>query len=184
MKIADSEILILPGLGDSGKDHWQTRWIKKMATARRVVQKDWQTPLKDDWVATIIQAIEQAEKPVVLVAHSLGVLAAVHAAPNFPVNKVKGAFLVGVTDWETRRQEPEFPHHGFAPIPREKLPFPSMLVTSIDDLYCKQEKSKELAECWGALFMNAGENGHINEESGHGPWPDGLMVFAQFMKNL
>ena len=31
---------------------------------------------------------------------------------------------------------------------------------------------------------DAGEAGHLNEESGHGPWPEGTMVFAKFISEL
>jgi hypothetical protein len=30
-------------------------------------------------------------------------------------------------------------------------------------------------------LIDAGESGHINAESGHGPWPEGIMVFAHFL---
>ncbi|MFW8585524.1 alpha/beta hydrolase [Rhizobium beringeri] len=32
--------------------------------------------------------------------------------------------------------------------------------------------------------VDAGESGHINADSGHGPWPEGTMVFAQFLGRL
>jgi predicted alpha/beta hydrolase family esterase len=34
------------------------------------------------------------------------------------------------------------------------------------------------------MLIDAGESGHINSESGHGPWPEGSMVFAEFMTQL
>ncbi len=65
MRTSDAELLIIPGLGGSGPDHWQTRWGQKLSTARRVEQRDWDTPKCEEWVATITGAIEQATRPVI-----------------------------------------------------------------------------------------------------------------------
>jgi predicted alpha/beta hydrolase family esterase len=75
MRTSDCEILIVPGLTNSGPDHWQSRWQHKLSTARRVEQDDWERPRLDAWTAGLRNAVASASKPVVLVAHSLGVLA-------------------------------------------------------------------------------------------------------------
>ena len=36
MKLADAEILILPGLGNSGPGHWQHRWAERFKGGRIV----------------------------------------------------------------------------------------------------------------------------------------------------
>jgi predicted alpha/beta hydrolase family esterase len=33
-------------------------------------------------------------------------------------------------------------------------------------------------------FIDAGAAGHINVDSGHGPWPEGSLAFANFMAKL
>lgn len=182
MKAKDAEILIVPGYTNSGPDHWQTRWEQKLSTARRVEQAEWSKPDKEDWVASLIKHVNEAEKPVVLVAHSLGVPTVLHALPQIK-DKIAGAFFVAppdVTD-ETIR-----PKHlmTFGPYPREKLPFPSVIVASRNDPFSKYEAAEELAEALGSQLMDAGESGHINSESGHGPWPEGTMVFSQFLSKL
>ena len=53
MRAADANILIIPGYLDSGPDHWQSRWEKKLSTARRVVQRDFARPDRVEWVETI-----------------------------------------------------------------------------------------------------------------------------------
>src|SRR5690606_16603888 len=78
MKVKDADILIIPGYTNSGPDHWQTRWENKLSTARRVEQAEWSKPVREDWVANVVQAIEEAVRPVVLVAHSLGIPTAIH----------------------------------------------------------------------------------------------------------
>src|SRR5690348_7093407 len=97
MKTGDVDILIVPGWLDSGPDHWQSRWERSLATARRIAQDDWHAPDKDAWVANIVAAVESAARPVVLVAHSLGVIAVAYAAPKLK-GKVAGAFLVAPAD--------------------------------------------------------------------------------------
>ena len=81
MKASEAEILIVPGHTNSGPDHWQSRWQAKLGSARRVEQADWLKPVREDWVQRVIEEVTAATKPVVLVAHSLGVAAAIHAAP-------------------------------------------------------------------------------------------------------
>ena len=83
MRTSDADILIIPGLGDSGPDHWQSRWEAKLSTARRVPQKDWDCPRLADWREAIAQAVAEAERPVILVAHSLGAIVAADIAAEF-----------------------------------------------------------------------------------------------------
>src|ERR1041385_1385517 len=94
MKISELDILIIPGWDNSGPDHWQTRWEDKMPTARRVQQNSWAYPHRTHWVAKILKAAQEAQRPVVLIAHSLGVLAVAHAAAHLNPAQVRGAFLV------------------------------------------------------------------------------------------
>ncbi len=69
-------------------------------------------------------------------------------------------------------------------MPENKLPFPAHLIVGNNDLYCAQARAEVLAQKWGAKFTDAGEVGHINVVSGHGPWPEGLLQFGQFLKGL
>jgi uncharacterized protein len=182
MRIADASILIIPGFGDSGPGHWQTRWEAKLPSATRVIQPDWNRADRSQWMAAIAQAVETADKPVVLVAHSIGVAAVAHAAHLF-TKPVAGAFLVGLSDWNRAELLPGVVH-DFAPLPRAPFAFPSWLIASRNDPYCDYEVAADHASAWGAKLIDAGESGHINIESGHGPWPEGLMSFASFMRNL
>jgi predicted alpha/beta hydrolase family esterase len=183
MRTSDCDILIIPGFEGSGPDHWQSRWERKLSTARRVEQDSWDVPDRDAWTHRIVEAVEAAQRPVVLVAHSLGVVAVAHAAPLLPAGRVRGAFLVGLPDVE-RTDFPSVIDRTFAPLPRGHLPFPAVLVTSRTDPYCDIETASAVAHDWGAVPVDAGDSGHINTESGHGPWPEGLMRFAGFLKRL
>jgi uncharacterized protein len=182
MKVSDVDILIVPGLGNSGPEHWQSRWQAKLSTARRMAHPDWNRPSRALWVDALTEAVASASKPIVLVAHSIGVAAIAHAAPMLG-SRIAGAFLAGMSDW-TQPQVLSGVAHDFAPLPRDPLPFPSLLVASRNDPYCAFDVAGDHANAWGSLFLDCGEAGHINVQSGHGPWPEGTMVFARFLAGL
>lgn len=181
MKTADVDILIIPGVNGSGPDHWQTRWERKLSTARRVEQADWDRPERNEWQDRLIAEVQRGRRPVVLVAHSLGAVTAVQAADQL-ASRVVGAFLVTPPDVSA----PGLPQawRAFGPLRREPLPFPAFLVLSRSDPYCAFEAGEAFARAWGAMMVDAGEAGHINPESGHGPWPEGLLLFSRLLRNL
>ncbi len=182
MKTSEADILIVPGYTNSGPEHWQTRWQGKLASARRVEQAEWSKPVREDWIARMVEEANAATKPIVIVAHSLGVAAVAHAVSGIE-KKIAGAFLVAPPDVANPKIRPKH-LMTFGPYPREPLPFPSMIVASRNDPFGSYEHAGDIANAWGSLLVDAGESGHINTESGHGPWPEGTMVFAQFLSRL
>lgn len=191
MRTSDVDILIIPGWSDSGPDHWQSRWQRSFKTARRVAQDNWREPDCDAWVGRIIEAVVSSNRPVVLVAHSLGVAAVAHAGQRMPKGFLSGAFLVApadvdhTADWpETDGQRLDAHAAGFAPLPLAPLPFPADLVASTTDPYCSLARARMLASHWGTSFVEGGDMGHINTASGHGPWPEGVLRFGTFLRGL
>lgn len=193
MKTADIDILIVTGWQDSGPDHWQSRWERSLKTARRVIQDDWHNPDVESWGDRIAKFASGATQPVVVVAHSLGVPIVVANGEKLKRAGVIGAFLVAPADVEFARFWPDtggerWPPNkgdgGFTKMPMQKLPFPAHLVVANNDLYCSFARAEKLAEAWGVKLTDAGEIGHINVASGHGPWPDGLLTFGVFLKGL
>ena len=186
MKIAQTDLVIVPGYTGADPDHWQSRWLSKMGTARLVHQTDWHKPERELWVESLLSALRENDRPAVIVAHSLGCQVAVLAAQEFDEalrRKVRGAFLVAPPDVENPTIRPRH-LMTFGPYPRERLPFPSIVVASRDDGFCEYEKAEEMASAWGSMLVDARESGHINTASGQGPWPDGMMLFANFMSKL
>ena len=182
MKVKDADILIIPGYTNSGPDHWQTRWQNKLSTARRVEQAEWSKPVREDWVRNVVRAIDEAERPVVMVAHSLGIPTAIHAVAE-TMKPIAGAFFVAPPDVANAAVRPKH-LMTFGPYPRDPLPFPSVTIASRNDPFCAFDVAEDIAGAWGSLFIDAGEAGHINAESGHGPWPEGSMTFASFLSKL
>ncbi len=183
MRSRDAAILIIPGLGGSDAGHWQSRWEARLPTARRVEQTSWNHPVKRSWCAAVRDALAAATQPVVVVAHSLGVIAFVEAMAMPMPPDVAGAFLVAPPSeaslLDLREVDP-----AFTPFPTAPLPCPSVLVGSRDDPYARLSDTEGLALDWGSRFVDAGEAGHVNAASGHGPWPEGLMAFAGFLNKL
>lgn len=181
MKISEADILIAPGLGNSPPEHWQRRWGRGMATARFIEQDNWDQPVLADWIAKIHQEIMLSTRPVVLVGHSLSVAMIVLTAKRLVDTKVRGAFLVSPPDFDG----PNIPTEArpFKP-PTDPLPFPSMVVASTTDPLVTVDKARGFAADWGSDFQLAGDAGHINVASGHGPWPEGLLMFGELMKRL
>lgn len=166
-----STVLLLPGWQNSGPGHWQTEW-ERLHGDLRVQQHDWMRPLRGDWSARLEEVVADAPGPVLLAAHSLGcILTAWWAAHTRHAHKVRGALLVAPGDVE--RPDLAAQITGWAPIARQPLPFPAVLLGSRNDPYCSLARAQALAGDWGARFIDYGERGHINAESELGAWPEG-----------
>lgn len=173
-------LLIVPGLGGSGPEHWQTRWQALDGRCRRVEQRDWDRPHCPDWVEALEQAAQDSTVPVVLVAHSLGCIAVAHWALRGSVERVQAALLVAPADVEQGVALEVVPR-CFAPIPRTALPFRSLVVASSDDPYATLERTRELASAWGAELEPVGALGHINADSGLGDWAPGWALLERLL---
>jgi hypothetical protein len=181
MRAIDLDMIFIAGLSGSDPDHWQTRWRQRMPNARLVEPTHGDHPDRDAWVAAIVAACQDAQRPILMLAHSLGVVALAHAANSLPSERVNGAFLVAPPSDEAIKA---MGRESFAPSPLTPLPFPSLLVASRNDPYSPYEAAEAKARAWGASLHDAGESGHIDADSGHGPWPEGAMRLAGFVKGL
>jgi uncharacterized protein len=173
-----TRVLILPGLYNSGPEHWQSLWEREGPWFSRVEQQDWEKPVRQEWVAVLEDAVAATGPDVVLVGHSTGcpLVAFWGAATSLTV---RGALLVAPSDVEA----PSYPigPTGWRPMPLRRLPFPTIVVASSDDRYCSLDRAQAFAEAWGSRFVNIGAAGHINAESGLGCWPAGRDLLADLM---
>jgi len=178
-------ILLLPGWQNSGPDHWQSRWERSHGY-ERVEQHDWMRPLRGDWIARLQDVVTDhaARKPpgapadIVLVAHSLGCqLVAAWAVANPLAIHIRGALLVAPGD--PQREELAGVLASWTRVARQPLPFPALLLGSRDDPYCSFVRAREFARAWGAEFIDCGNCGHINAESGLGDWPQGQALLRR-----
>ncbi len=163
-------VVIVPGWRNSGPGHWQSLWAARLPRVLRVDQDDWISPIKRAWVQQLSTLIEQVEGEVVIAAHSLGCIATTHL-PDTVKARVRAALLVAPADPERRGVLADF-----APVPYQRLPFPSIVVGSNTDPYCPVRLAGAYARAWGSEFVRLNDAGHINVESGHGEWPLGLAL--------
>ncbi len=172
-------ILTVPGLDNSGPRHWQSYW-EALPHCRRIDLGDWAEPKLHEWVPAVDRAVRECPRPVVLAAHSLGCLAVAWWSTLCWVDafrdKVLGALLVAPPDVDALDSNPRI--RDFRPLPRLRLPFPTLLVASRNDPYAGFDRSKQMAAAWGSEFVDAGPAGHINAESGIDEWPRGLRLVA------
>ncbi len=172
-----SNILILPGLGNSGETHWQTIWQNRFGF-ERVEQESWDTPVCDDWIATIDAAVLKYDvSNVILVAHSLANTTVAAWARKYK-RAIKAALLVAPSDTDADTYPPGTT--GFMPMVLDKLPFRSIAVVSSKDYYVSLERAMYFTNCWGSEVVNIGDAGHINVSAGFGEWDEGL----QYLKKL
>jgi serine hydrolase len=172
-------ILIVPGLGGSGSEHWQSHWEHAAPMATRVQQHDWDFPVRSQWLEKLAGAVADAPGAI-LVGHSLGCAVITHLAWEYRDLNIAGALLVAPADVEfcetTRLRE-------FAPLPLYRLPFRSVVVASSNDPYVAIYRARAFAVAWGSRFVNIGACGHINIASGFGPWPAGEMILRELMSD-
>jgi predicted alpha/beta hydrolase family esterase len=176
---AEPRVLLIPGLWNSGPQHWQSHWEAAYPSFVRLQQRDWETPDRQEWVETLQRAIAAEPGPVVLAAHSLGCCLVAHWAAAHQGN-VQGALLVAPSDVEA----PSYPQGptGFAPMPLERLPFPSLVVASTDDEYVSLDRAEQFAKAWGSRLEVVGPLGHINSASNLGLWPRGFALLRELME--
>jgi len=91
---------------------------------------------------------------------------------------VKGVFLVAVPD----PQSASFPitARGFVPVPMVPFTFRSLVIASANDPFGSLAHATHCAIAWGSTFVDIGQAGHINADSGHGEWEEGHALLQQF----
>lgn len=180
------QILLVPGLHNSGPEHWQSHWERELPEASRVELGCWDDPDRNLWVNRLNLAIHKATAPVILVAHSLGCHAvawwAEYEQASRDADKVIGALLVAPPDVESAGVDPRLKRFG--PLIPGRLPFRSLLVASTDDPYAAMGQSKRMARKWGSQLVDAGPLGHINAASGIGNWPYGKFLLRRLIRTM
>lgn len=175
-----SKTLVVPGLHGSNEAHWQSWMERRIEGAERVHQSDWGQASLSIWSEKLVNAIERQRSPVWIIAHSFGCLVTAYASLRC-ADRIAGAMLVAPANPE------RFSDKGLEvnannrwvsdQLPHRSLGFPVIVVASTNDPWMRFTTACVWAERWEAQLVNLGAVGHINVESGFGPWPDGLKLF-------
>ena len=185
--------LIIPGLRDHVEAHWQTLLAKELtAQSIRCVTVP---PLEQDKLScqarleAIDLALDGIDGPIFIVAHSAGCMMVAHwvlrrARPDF--KKVLGAVLAAPADVETQMPagypaKDVLAANGWTPIPRQRLPFPTLLAASSNDPLTSLDRARGFAQDWGSRLVELGPVGHLNPASGHGPWPEAKQLIQDLL---
>jgi uncharacterized protein len=176
--IARMRYLMIPGYGGSGREHWQSAWQRQLGrSAARIAPASWTDVAGADWRAAISREIDG---PTMLIAHSLGCLAATGWLSGNPEPGAVGVFLVAPPD----RHGPLFPPvRGFDAAP-SRLRVPALVIASSDDPYGGLPAARALSAAWGATLIEAGALGHINPASDLGDWTQGRELLRAFTAGL
>lgn len=174
-------VLLVPGYSGGGPSHWMRVWHAANPHWARMALADWFSTSPQDWENALERALAPLPGGAVVIAHSLGcITVARHAARGG--GGIAGAFLVAPSDVE---RAPDLPMlRGFGPIPRERLPFPCVVIASTDDPYASVARSTEWAGNWGAELRIPGALGHINSDSDLRTWPVGQALWEEFLGRL
>lgn len=175
------EMIVLPGIGGSGKEHWQTRWQADRVEMRRFQPASWDLPDLGDWIAALDREVLRSKEPPLLVAHSLACLLIAHWANNRR-RQIAGAFLVAVPDPSSEAFPVEA--RSFGAIPPDIFSFPSLIVASANDPFGTLSYAEERAFQWGSELVVAGSFGHLNSSSGLGDWEWGKAHLDTFATRI
>jgi uncharacterized protein len=171
--------LMIPGIDGSDDSHWQSIWEQRYyPRAIRITPSSWSQPDLADWTHAIGDAVRQTGPDVVLVAHSLGCLAAVHWMAQRD-NTIRGAFLVAPPDVAG----PHFPARAagtFLSVRARPLTVPGIVISSVDDPYSSAEAAAQIAHDWQIPQISAGAAGHLNSASSLGAWGFGEALLTAF----
>lgn len=172
-------MLIIPGIDNSGPSHWQSLWEEQRSDAYRVDMESWTRPHRNSWITRLNLAVTNAERPLILVAHSLGCHAVAWwaaLAEADVTHKVIGALLVAPPEVDAFPADHRLA--SFGPTPKAILPFRSILVASRNDPYVQFDRARALAGFWGSSFVDGGYLGHINADAHLGAWEEGERLLA------
>jgi hypothetical protein len=134
-------------------------------------------------VAAIEHEANAIDGPIIIVAHSGGVVTVAHWARQTR-RPVKGALLATPADFEQPMRDgypamDTLAASGWLPIPRDRLPFPSIVAASQNDPLGRFDRIAKLAEAWGSRLVDLGFVGHLNPTSGYGDWADADKFIAE-----
>ena len=176
MRIAECDIVFVSGEKKPGKDHWISRWAERFPNSFQFSAGE--AAALNSRINAFLALLEKTSRPVVLVAQGSGVLLFSQAYSQMIQFPVRGAFLVA--PYKLRQKELSLitDYHN------EEFSLKSVLVASRTDESSSFSHAQSLAERWNIPVLDAGEAGTLDERSGHGPWPEGLMSFANFLQTV
>ena len=183
--------VIVPGVGGSEHDHWQSWLQRQLKSCSRVQQQDWNKPVLHEWIEKFVKTVQAIQEPIQIVAHSFGCLTTVAALAQHPElnQNIKNLVLVAPAN------PARFGDAGFARESQNdyqqyfhqvKLQVPTQMIISENDPWLNFQDALQLAKAWKIRPKNLGQVGHINVASGFGPFPEiyDFLISENVLKNI
>jgi len=168
--------LILHGYVGSGPGHWQTWLAGRLRSGDASVYypdlPDADSPSLRSWLEALQRELDSIAEPPVVLCHSLACLLWLHhaAAGGKPASRV----LMVAPPSEAGAPD-ELASFFPCPLDGEALaasaPDGVRIVCSDDDPYCPEGAAELYGRPLGVLTDVVSGGGHLNPETGYGPWP-------------
>lgn len=177
-------VIFVPGLRGQVAEHWQTRMAAQLPGSVTLAPLGRDNLDLQARVQQLEEAVQAQGAPVVLVAHSGGCVTVAHWAARSAHTGAVAAALQAAPPTFDRELPPEYPalgalqQAGWTPVPRQALPFRTLVAASRDDALGPFDAVAALAADWGAALVDLGAVGHLNPASGFGEWPHGFVLLA------
>jgi predicted alpha/beta hydrolase family esterase len=169
--------LILHGLGGSGPEHWQTWLAERLPSLGLPVAypnlPDLDDPDPDVWLDSLAGELEAAGPSPTVICHSLACLLWLRAAARADEPLGADRVLLVSPPWrEDIPQVARFLRHGAGAADVAAAATETFIVAAEEDPY-REEGALEarFAGPLGLPFVTIPRAGHINPETGYGPWP-------------
>ncbi|SDB87984.1 RBBP9/YdeN family alpha/beta hydrolase [Acinetobacter boissieri] len=179
--------IIVPGVGGSNASHWQTWLEQRLPHSKRVIQQ-WDQPILEEWVQQWLNTIATTQgQKLQIIAHSFGCLTSIAALAQHPHLQSRIEKLILVAPANPVR----FSKYGFATQDDDhfleyfkslKITVPTVMLISENDPWLNFEDAKYFAKQWQVPYVNLGEVGHINVDSGFGAFPQLLPHLVAMQK--
>jgi uncharacterized protein len=171
--------LILHGWEGPGPDHWYTWLAERLrASGERVslpVLPDSEAPRLQHWHHALEAELPAMEGERVVLCHSLGCILWLHHVSDHPGPEPVAERVLLVAPPSPATSAPEL--RSFFPVPldadavRRASAGGTRLVCSDDDPYCPEGASGAYGSPLELPVDLLTRHGHLNPDSGHGPWP-------------
>lgn len=180
MRIDQCSIMMFPYSMSITEDYWLYKWSKRFPTATIVPLSVHCT--RSNQSDSIIKDLEASKKPIVLIGHGLGSEMMLRAAVN--LKKPHNVRLIYIVAYPKKNWiNSHFSHFDY-PTNLASLGCQVVQIYSTNDPYSTIEDSKESSAWFGSQLVSGGNALHFRECDGYGPWPEGLLLLSQFMKNI
>ncbi len=178
--MTDTHVLLLHGFTGSGPWHWQN-WLLGQLSDRGVRAElpalpHPDRPVLDAWLDVLRDRLREvpAHAELVVAAHSCGAALWLHHAATIAPHGRRADRVLLVAPPDSTWQHPRV--HGLVPYPVDaralrRAAGVTRLVAGTGDPYLPVRGAHELADALQVELDVLADGGHLNTDSGYGPWP-------------